>query len=134
MTQTLTKAEIQSASDIKTELVDVPEWGGAVAVRELTGTERDAFEASLVRTLPDGRREADLSNMRAKLCAHCIVDGITGDRLFGDDEIASLGNKSAAALDRVFKAAQRINGMGAEAVEKAEKNSEAALSGSSTSA
>lgn len=134
MTQTLTKAEIQSASDIKTEVVDVPEWGGAVAVRELTGTERDAFEASLVRTLPDGKREADLSNMRAKLCAHCIVDGVTGDRLFGDDEIASLGTKSAAALDRVFKAAQRINGMGAEAVEQAEKNSEAALSGSSTSA
>ena len=134
MTATLSKADIQSASDIKTETVHVPEWGGAVAVRELTGTERDAFEASLMRTTADGKREAELSNMRAKLCAHCIVDGVTGDRLFGDDEIASLGGKSAAALDRVFKVAQRINGMGVDAVEDAAKNSGAGPSGSSTSA
>lgn len=134
MSTALSKAAIQAASDIKTELVDVPEWGGAVAVRQLTGTERDAFEAQLMRTTADGKREADLANMRAKLCAHCIVDGVTGDRLFGDDEIAQLGGKSASALDRVFKVAQRLNGMGADAVGDAEKNSVAAPSGSSTSA
>ena len=131
---TLSKSDIQSASDISTEIVLVPEWGGSVAVRQLTGTERDAFEASLVRTLPDGARQADLADMRAKLCAACMVDGVTGDRLFGDSEVASLGNKNATALERVYKVAQRINGLGIDGVKEAEKNSAAAPSGSSTSA
>ena len=28
--------------------VEVPEWGGCIYVRTLTGTERDAFESSVV--------------------------------------------------------------------------------------
>jgi hypothetical protein len=129
--QTLSKAAIVAVVDIKTEIVEVPEWGGAVAVRELTGTERDAFEQSMVKVGADGKRAPDLTNMRAKLCAWCMVDGITGDRLFSDQDLAELGNKSAVALDRVFRAAQRINGMGGEDVEK---NSAPDPSGSSTSA
>ena len=65
--KTLTKDQIVAAVDIKTEVVEVPEWGGAVAVRELTGLERDAFEQSMVRVDADGKRQADMSNMRAKL-------------------------------------------------------------------
>lgn len=131
---TLSKTQIQAASDIVTELVPVPEWGGDVAVRMLTATERDVFEQSLIRTGTDGKREPDLANMRAKLCAACIVDGVTGDRLFADHEVDQLGNKSGAVLDRITKVAQRLNGMGADAVDQAEKNSEPAPSGPSTSA
>jgi hypothetical protein len=134
MTRTLSRAEIESANDIRTEIVSVPEWGGDVAVRQLTGAERDAFEAGLVRTMPDGRREPDLANMSAKLVAACMVDGVTGDRLFSDGDVERLATKSATALRRVFEVAQRLNGMGAGAVEAAEKNSVAAQSGSSTSA
>lgn len=134
MSRTLSRADIESANDIRTEIVSVPEWGGDVAVRQLTGAERDAFEQGLVRTGPDGKREADLANMSAKLVAACLVDGTTGDRLFSDSDIDRLANKSATALRRVFEAAQRLNGMGAGAVEAVEKNSPAAPSGSSTSA
>lgn len=134
MGRTLSRAEIESANDIRTEVIPVPEWGGDVAVRQLTGAERDVFETSLVRTTPDGKREPDLANMSAKLVAACLVDGETGDRLFSDADIQRLANKSATALRRVFEVAQRLNGMGAGAVEAVEKNSEAAPSGSSTSA
>jgi len=44
---TLNKEQILRADDLKTEEVDVPEWGGSVRVRVLTGTERDAFESSI---------------------------------------------------------------------------------------
>lgn len=128
--QTLSKAAIVAVVDIQTEIVQVPEWGGAVAVRELTGTERDAFEQSMVRVDTAGKRHTDLGNMRAKLCAWCIVDGESGDRLFADDHLAELGNKSAVALDRIFRVAQRINGMGA--TEDVEKNSAPDPSASST--
>jgi len=129
---TLTKDQIVATLDIKTEVVHVPQWGGTVAVRELTGLERDAFEASLLKIGADGKREPDLTNMRAKLCAACMVDGTTGDRIFSDADLGELANKSAAALNLVFEVAQRLNGMGSP--EDAEKNSAAAPSGSSTSA
>ncbi len=134
MKKTLSRDQIVSVSDIKTEYVDVPEWGGTVALRELTGAERDALEAQMVKVV-NGKREADTSNLRAKIVAACLVDGESGDRLFDDRTIRELGNKSAAALDRLFRVAQRLNGMdGMESVQEQQKNSEAAPSGSSISA
>ena len=134
MAKTLSKAEICAVVDIRTQIVDVPEWGGSVAIRELTAAERDAFELSLTVTAADGTRKVDVSNMTARLSAACIVDPDTGDRLFSDAEVRELANKSGVALQRVFRAAQALNGMGAGAVEDAEKNSAAAPSGSSPSA
>jgi hypothetical protein len=49
----LTKEQILSADDIKTETVLVPEWGGDVIVRGLSGVERDAYEMAVYR--PDGK-------------------------------------------------------------------------------
>ena len=131
MKKTLNRDQIVAIQDIKTELVDVPEWGGTVALRELTGAERDAWEAQMVKVI-NGRREADLDNLRAKLVAACLVDGETGDRLFDEKTVSQLGNKSAITLDRLFKIAQRMNGM--DGVEEQQKNSSAAPSGSSISA
>lgn len=117
----LSKAEILDALDLKTEIVEVPEWGGAVTVRTMTGADRDAFEEQLVRVGPDGKREPDLRNMRAKLVALTVIDE-NGDRMFNEDDIRALTAKSAAALARVADAAQRLNGLGADSVEEAEKN------------
>ena len=44
----LGKKAILAAQDIPTEPVAVPEWGGEVLVRGLSGADRDAFEASVV--------------------------------------------------------------------------------------
>ncbi len=43
----------QMADDLPRETVSVPEWGGEVLVRTMSGTDRDAFEASLLEK--DGR-------------------------------------------------------------------------------
>ena len=107
MKKTLNRDQIVAIQDIKTELVDVPEWGGTVALRELTGAERDALEAQMVKVI-NGRREADLDNLRAKLVAACLVDGETGDRLFDEKTVSQLGNKSAIALDRLFKIFRKL--------------------------
>ena len=45
----LSKTAILTANDLQTEDIEVPEWGGAVRVRNFTGRERDAFESSMVR-------------------------------------------------------------------------------------
>ena len=127
----LTKAAILAAADLKTEDVDVPEWGGSVRVRSFTGRERDAFEAGMVRG--DGKdRKVDLTNMRARLVGLTVIDE-TGQRLFSDEEIDLLGAKSGAALDRVFAVAQKLNGLSSDDVEELAKNSSGAPSAASTS-
>jgi hypothetical protein len=133
MSNILSKSQILQAVDIKTSEVAVPEWGGDVLVREFSGADRDAFESSMVRINAEGQRETDLSNMRAKLVAMCLVDHETGERMFSDAELALLGKKSAAALQRVFEVAQRLNGLSADDVKDAEKNSATGPSAGSTS-
>ena len=129
----LNKTQILEALDLKSEAVDVPEWNGSVLVRTMTGADRDAFEASLIVTQLDGTRKPNMTNMRAKLVALTVVDD-SGSLVFGVSDVDRLALKSASALERVFTAAQRINGLGAQAEGNAEKNSVAGLSASSTSA
>ena len=130
---TLTKDQILEANDLQSESVDVPEWQGVVLVRTMTGADRDAFESSMITTLADGTRKPNMANMRAKLVALTVVDD-SGNLVFGVSDVDRLALKSASALERVFNAAQRINGLGAQAEDIAAKNSVAGLSASSTSA
>jgi hypothetical protein len=129
----LTRDQILEADDLKTETVDVPEWGGSVLIRTMTGADRDALGASMVTVLPDGTRQQKLENHKSKLLAMTIV-GEDGNLLFSIDDVDRLARKSDTALNRVFEASQRLNGIGVEAVEEAAKNSEAAQSGDSPSA
>lgn len=117
----LNKAEILAQDDLKYEDVQVPEWGGAwVRVRTLQANERDRFEASTVER--KGKSvTTNLENIRARLCLLCMVDE-NGDRLFQEEDTFPLGGKSAAALDRIFTVAQRLNGLRDEDVEELAKN------------
>lgn len=114
----LTREAILAADSLPKELVQVPEWGGDVYVRAMTGAERDSFEASFVGA--DGKVRK-LDNIRAKLCALSICDE-GGSRLFSDADIIALGKTSASALQRVFKVAQKLSGLGDDAVEELAKN------------
>lgn len=114
----LTRDLILAASDLPTEEVQAPEWGGSVFVRTMSGTERDAFEQSVI----DGKANAtSLDNVRARLAVKVICDA-AGTRLFTDADADALGAKSGKVLDRVFEVAQRLNGIGADAVKSAEGN------------
>jgi len=101
----LNREAILKSDDLPRELVQVPEWGGDVYVSTLTGTQRDAFEQSM-----QGKKgKLNLDNVRARFAVLTIVDD-QGKRLFTDADVKALGEKSAAALDRVFAVAQRLNG------------------------
>ena len=117
----LSKEQILEAADLQSVPVEVPEWGGRVLVRTMTGADRDAFENRMVTVKSDGTRTPDMTNLRAKLVALTLVDD-AGNRLFEVGDIPRLAAKSAAALERVFEAAQRINGLGLKAEDEAVKN------------
>jgi hypothetical protein len=85
-------------------------------VRSLTGAERDAFQASLLETR--GRsREVNLRNMRAKLVAQSVRKA-DDSRVVSDAQVEALGRKNAAALQRVFRVAQRLSGLAEDEVEE----------------
>ena len=128
----LNKAAILAQDDLKYEDVQIPEWGGAwVRVRTLQANERDRFEASTVQR--DGKKmTTNFENIRARLCLLCMVDE-NGERLFQEEDTFPLGGKSAAALDRIFTVAQRLNGLRDEDVEELAKNSNAGQSDGSPS-
>ncbi len=127
----LKRDDIMKIQDLTFEEVDVPEWGGSVRIKMMTGSERDAYEASLYE-LKGQEVKMNRDDVRAKLLVKCLVDE-NNERLFTDAEIKMLGKKSAKVLDKLFTVAQRLNAMTDEDVKKLEKNSESEGEGSSTS-
>ena len=130
MPELLSREAILSADDLTAEPVHVPEWGGTVRVIGLTGTDRDAYEASFVdaKGKPAAQR---LRNIRAKLLVKCLV-GEDGKRLFTDDKAQVLGAKNGAVVDRLFDVARRLSGIGQGAVEEGKETSESGQNDSST--
>jgi hypothetical protein len=111
----LTRDQVFGAEDIKTEVVDVPEWGGSVIVGTMTGYARDIFESQMLD------KKNGNKNMRAKLAAATVQDE-EGNLLFSEKDIEALGKKSGAALERIFDAALRINRIGPNDVDELAKN------------
>lgn len=123
---------ILGVDDKTTADVDVPEWGGVVRVRALTGDERDGYEASMTVEKGD-RLERNPIGARARLVVRACVDA-EGNRLFRDNQAPQLGQKNAAVLDRLWDKIADLSGMTTKAVEAAEGNSDAVPSDGSTSA
>ena len=124
----LTREAILSADDLKTEKVAVPEWGGHVFVKTMTGTEKDNFESGLVNA--DGK--VSVRDIRARMVAAVTVDEV-GNALFTDSDINAISGKSAAALDRIFAASKKLNAVTDEDVEELGKHSGQAQAGDSIS-
>ncbi len=109
VTQYLSADQILGADDLSYEDVEVPEWGGTVRVRELPGTERDKFESQFVGKDGASIRAEGLEGFRSRLAAAAIVDK-DGKVLFRSAaETKRLGEKSAAALQRVCEVAMRLS-------------------------
>ena len=128
----LSKEDILGINDRKFVEVAVPEWGGSVLVRSLTGRERDEFEASTVET-KGNKASQNFVNFRARLVSLCIVDE-NKQRMFKTrSEIDALGNKSVAALQRVFNKCQELNGLSDEDVDELTESFDEAPDEASTS-
>lgn len=121
------KDDILAAQDIKTEDVDVPEWGGAVRVRVLSAADLLGFWEAC----RDEKGELVRSRVQPALLVRAVV-GEDGAPIFSEENIGALMAKSATAIGRIFSCARRLNGIGQE--DEATKNSAAAPSGDSRSA
>jgi hypothetical protein len=126
----LNRDAILGAVDVQNEKVPVPEWGGDVIVRGLTGDELDNFQGSIRQFRPsfDGKGMEPVlvqDGMRAKLLVKCLVDE-AGERLFADQDASALGAKNGSVIDRLYDVAARLSGLSEEEKEALEGNSETA--------
>ena len=119
---TLTRTAILASEDLERRIVEVPEWGGEVTIRALTGKERDAFEEGSL----DKNQKVTMHNIRARLVAMSVIDAETGERLFTNADATSLGDKSAQALNRCFEVSASLSGITGSDIEELEGNSGAA--------
>jgi len=113
----LTKEQILSANDLDVEKMSIPEWGGDVYIRPLSSRDRDRWESQVATTT--GKITYD--NLRAKLVARSICDE-QGNLLFSDSDVEALGNKSAAAMQRIFNRLLEINTITDEDIDELAKN------------
>lgn len=131
MSKLLTRQDILAIRDIRTEIVLVPEWGGAVKIRAMSGKERDAWETAMFQI--DGKDvKMNKENIRAKLVALTVVDE-ANTRLFSEADIEALGEKSSSALDRVYQASQKLSGLTPDDIKELTKNLETDHSDSTAS-
>lgn len=95
---------ILAASDCRTKLVEVPEWGSKVYVSSVSADEREAWEEG-IRT---DNGVPQIRGARCQFLVKCLVD-VNGDRIFGDDDAELLAGKSSLVIDRLWEVANEVN-------------------------
>ena len=128
-TKILTAAEVFAVNDITTREVAVPEWGGTVLVRALSGKEGDEYQESVMVLKRTGRKgrgpkqmEPRLKGAKVRLVRlSCVNDD--GTPMFTKEQEPQLLDKSQVALNRVFDVAAELSGLDEEAMDELLGNS-----------
>jgi hypothetical protein len=133
----LTKDLLLQRDDLKIEKVELTR--GYVYVREMTGSEKDRWEQSMLKQKPNGNKnaaieyETTLEDFRAKLAVVTICDA-DGNLLFEAKDIKALNKAmSATNMEKIVEVAQRLNVISQKDRDELLKNSEADQEDSSSS-
>jgi hypothetical protein len=110
-----------AAQKLPIEKVDVPELGGHVFIRGMSGTERDGWETSLVTGRGKNQR-INTENVRAKLLVRVLCDE-HGTRLFDNGDAVALGGLRVDVLTSLYEVAQRLSGVSDKDVDELGKAS-----------
>lgn len=99
---------------------ELPEINGEVYIREMSGDERDVYEAEQYKI--NGKSlEVNRKQARARLITKCLVD-VEGNRVFHDDEVDIVGSIPASTLDKLFSVAVKLNGFSSNDLDDLAKN------------
>lgn len=111
----LSKHDILNADDKAVHWVDVPEWGGQVGLREMTGAERDQFE----RVADDySKGKPSGANLASHLLCLTLCDE-SGDRLFTAEDVEALAAKNGNIIYRLSMKAAEISSIDDNALTEA---------------
>lgn len=105
---------LKAARNFQRELVDVPEFGGRVWVREFSASECDRFSDISQRIEKEKNpalRDQLVRRRTAMVVAWCACDE-NGSRIFSDEDIDTIGESPYSAINRLADAIVRISGFG----------------------
>lgn len=125
----LTAEEILNTPDLPTKQIWVPEWDADILIRCMTGRERDEFENWLIR---EKSVDGGPPNVRARFLSMTICTE-NSTLIFTPAQIDALGEKSGAALERLFAEAQIYNRVTPADLDELVGNSDGDLSADSPS-
>lgn len=116
MSDFLTVGKILDAEDIRYEPLEVPEWGGKVLLKSLTGEERDRVER-MARQFSVG----EIAGYSAEIAAMTVCDG-NKKLLFSNADLPRLRKKNGEVLRKIFDAVAKQNRLTADSIKEAAKN------------
>jgi|SRR6185503_236619 len=105
------RARILNADDVRSEDVEVPEWGVTVRVQGMTGAERARYLQATVGE--DGKPNFD--RIYPEVLIACAYDPETGEKVFEAADRDALNGKAAGATERIAKVAMRLSGIADDA-------------------
>jgi len=111
----LNKDLILKAVDLKTEVIEVPEWGDSLTITELSGADLERWQSKAQKA------NADSAATLGELVALSVINQ-DGSRMFGDKDIKALLTKSHKPLMRIYNAAIKVNMLGEDGAAELEKN------------
>jgi hypothetical protein len=104
----LTREKIIERDDIKRRRVHVPEWGGDVIVKELTGEERSRLDEIIFK--PNEKGEMALQpGFKIPMVQFCLVDENDTPLFPGQDGLKQLSKKSIVVINRLFVVCSEVN-------------------------
>lgn len=142
----LTREDVLSASDLRTTTVAVPEWGGDLILGEMSGVDRDDWDAAYLARVAAEKRAAAAekrpvaetagADLHAARMVAWTARKPDGSDLFAvrkpdgridaaatEVVVLGLARRSGLVLLRLLDAANGVNGLGPKALDAAEGNS-----------
>ena len=99
------RQQVLNAKDVNSELVDVPHWGVKIEVRGMTVGERVRFFDRVYKNV-----EVDRTRYMPELLISTCFDPDSGEQVFEPADRDMLNTKSAAAVQLLVDAANRLSG------------------------
>lgn len=110
---------IISSKDIKSNITHVEAWDCDIDIRTITAVERSRLVATC--TKEDGN--IDMEKMYPLLIIAAVYDPETSEKVFEQEDMEMIQNKSAAAVEFVAQEVMKLSGMMPKAVDAEGKDS-----------
>ena len=110
----LNRQDILAKKSLRRELIEIPEWGGTVYVRELSAEERTQYEIErsdlVMGEQKDPKEKAKrFVDMRARGAVLGTINE-DGTQMFLPDDVKTLNELSGSALDKISSAILTLSG------------------------
>ena len=112
----LSRDAILAVQDLNMKKIAVPQWGGDVYIKQLSGAEQDRYEQDSFMS-----KDRNIINLRARLICLAVCDK-EGNKLFKPGDMDSVSKKSSGVLNILFEEILALNKITEDDLEDIAKN------------